>query len=418
MLWLLLALVLLVAAFAWFGMRLRVWLGVAAAVFALGVFLGGAGAWLALVLCIITGAWWLLLFGPVRGLRRRYLSAPVLRRIARVMPAISETERAAIDAGSVWWDAELFSGKPDWRVLLDAPGARLSERERAFIDGPVEELCAMVDDWEVTARLGDLPAPVWAFIRETRMFGLNIPAEFGGLGFSAHAQSCIVQKISTRSATAAVTVMVPNSLGPAELILHYGSDAQKQYYLPRLAAGEETPCFGLTNPWAGSDAAGMPDVGVLCMREYDGEMTLGFRVNWEKRYITLGPVATLIGLAFKARDPDGLLDSFDDGGGDGHGEFAGDGDLDGDRHGDGHGEFDGDGAADRHSHSDSGGGGAGDSHGGELKTVLAALAADGVVDYYNLTAGTSATLAGAVHISPPMGVAHGYLAGPPASCAR
>jgi len=337
MLWILLALLLLVAAFSWYRMALKTWLGVAAAVFAAGLFIGGGGAWLSLALLIITGGWWLVLFGPARP-RRRYLSAPVLRRISAAMPAISDTERAAIDAGGVWWEAELFSGRPDWRVLFDAPAARLSERERAFLDGPVEELCAMVDDWEVTARLGDLPAPVWAFIRETRMFGLNIPAEFGGLGFSAHAQSCIVQKLSTRSATAAVTVMVPNSLGPAELILHYGSDAQKQYYLPRLAAGEETPCFGLTNPWAGSDAAGMPDVGVLCFGSHDGERVLGFRVNWEKRYITLGPVATLIGLAFKARDPEGLLDGLDDGDGDRHGDLDGDGGIDVDRHSDSDGD--------------------------------------------------------------------------------
>jgi len=330
MLWIIAALLLLVAAFARYRMALKTWLGAAALVFALGLFVGGAGAWLSLFLFAVTGAWWLLLFFA-HGLRRRRLSAPLLARVSKIMPPISQTEREAIDAGSVWWDAELFSGRPDWRKLFDAPAAALSEREQAFLDGPVDELCAMVDDWEVTARLGDLPAPVWAFIRANRMFGLNIPAEYGGLGFSAHAQSCIVQKISTRSATAAVTVMVPNSLGPAELILHYGSDAQKQYYLPRLAAGEETPCFSLTNPWAGSDAAGMPDVGVLCEGEHDGERVLGFRVNWEKRYITLGPVATLIGLAFKARDPDGLLGGD---GGDGDGEnFAADngiGDGDGD----------------------------------------------------------------------------------------
>lgn len=330
MLWIIVALLLLVAAFARYRMALKTWLGIAAPVFALGLFVGDAGAWLSLGLLVVTGAWWLLLF-VAHGVRRRRLSAPLLARVSKIMPPISQTEREAIDAGSVWWDAELFSGRPDWRKLFDAPAAALSEREQAFIDGPVEELCAMVDDWEVTARLGDLPAPVWDFIKRNRMFGLNIPAEYGGLGFSAHAQSCIVQKISTRSATAAVTVMVPNSLGPAELILHYGSDAQKQYYLPRLAAGEETPCFSLTNPWAGSDAAGMPDVGVLCEGSHDGETVLGFRVNWEKRYITLGPVATLIGLAFKARDPDGLLDGLDAGDGDGDGEFDA---AAGDRHSD------------------------------------------------------------------------------------
>ena len=340
MLWIVVALLLLVAAFAWFRMALQAWLGAAAAVFALGLLVGGGGAWLSLFLLVVMAGGWFVLFGPgARGMRRRYLSAPLLAQLKQTLPPISQTERAAIDAGSVWWDAELFSGRPDWSKLFDAPAAVLSERERAFLDGPVEELCAMVNDWEVTARLGDLPAPVWDFIKRSRMFGLNIPAEYGGLGFSAHAQSCIVQKISTRSATAAVTVMVPNSLGPAELILHYGSDAQKQYYLPRLAAGEETPCFSLTNPWAGSDAAGMPDAGVVCRAEHDGESTLGFRLNWEKRYITLGPVATLIGLAFKAYDPDGLL-------GDGDGDSNSDGNAgrrDGENPGAGDGNGDGDG---------------------------------------------------------------------------
>ena len=223
------------------------------------------------------------------------------------MPPVSQTEREAIEAGTVWWEAELFSGKPDWNKLFSVEKPALSEAEQAFIDGPVEQLCAMVDDWQVTDELNDLPAPVWSFIKRKKFFGLNAAREYGGLGFSPYAQSCIVQKLATRSATVAVTVMVPNSLGPAELLYHYGTDAQKKHYLPRLAAGKEIPCFGLTNPWAGSDASAMPDSGVVCNAIHKGKKTLGFRLNWEKRYITLGPVATLLGLAFKAYDPDGLL---------------------------------------------------------------------------------------------------------------
>ena len=223
------------------------------------------------------------------------------------MPPVSQTEREAIDAGTVWWDAELFSGRPDWNKLFSVAKPALSEAEQKFMDGPVEQLCAMVDDWQVTGELNDLPAPVWKFIKGKKFFGLNAAKEYGGLEFSAYAQSCIVQKLSTRSATVAVTVMVPNSLGPAELLYHYGTAAQKKHYLPRLASGKETPCFGLTNPWAGSDAGGMPDSGVVCKATWKGKKTLGFRLNWEKRYITLGPVATLLGLAFKAHDPDGLL---------------------------------------------------------------------------------------------------------------
>ena len=300
------ALLLLVAVFVRFRMSLQVWLSVAVVVFALGLFSGGVGAVLSLLmLCVLAPLLALLFHAP--GLRQKYLSAPLLEWVKTAMPTISQTERDAIDAGTVWWEAELFSGQPDWDKLFSVDKPAMSERERAFIDGPVEQLCAMVDDWEVTGQRNDLPPAVWDFIRGNGFFGLNAAREYGGLGFSAYAQSCIVQKLATRSATVAVTVMVPNSLGPAELLYHYGTDAQKQYYLPRLAGGIETPCFGLTNPWAGSDASGMPDSGVVCEGVHEGEPTLGFRLNWEKRYITLGPVATLLGLAFKAYDPDGLL---------------------------------------------------------------------------------------------------------------
>ncbi|HET7728913.1 MAG TPA: acyl-CoA dehydrogenase, partial [Usitatibacter sp.] len=219
----------------------------------------------------------------------------------------SQTEQEALDAGSIWWDAELFGGKPRWKTLLEYPQARLTDEERAFIDGPVEELCGMLDEWDINHRRMDLPPEVWKFIRDKGFLGIIIPKSFGGLGFSAYAHSEIVTKISTRSGTAAVTVMVPNSLGPAELLIHYGTDAQKSHYLPRLAKGLEIPCFALTSPEAGSDAGAIPDSGIVCRGMHEGREVLGIRLTWEKRYITLAPVATILGLAFKLYDPDRLL---------------------------------------------------------------------------------------------------------------
>jgi acyl-CoA dehydrogenase len=243
----------------------------------------------------------------VRPLRRMLISKPVLRWFKSVLPPLSLTERAAIDAGTTWWDAELFGGRPDWNRLLQIPAAQLSEDEQAFLDGPVEELCNMLDDWEICHTLNDLPENVWRFLRAEKFFGLIIPKSYGGLGFSTRGQSEVVMKISTRCPAAAITVMVPNSLGPAELLLHYGTSEQKDYYLPRLANGRELPAFALTNPHAGSDAGSMTDTGVVCRGTYKGRETLGFRVTWQKRYITLGPVCTVLGLAFKATDPEGLL---------------------------------------------------------------------------------------------------------------
>ncbi len=239
--------------------------------------------------------------------RQRFVSGPTLRYINRTLPPISDTEREAIEAGTVWWDAELFSGNPDWQKLLDVPVPQLNDEEQAFLDGPVEQLCAMLDDWKITHELNDLPREVWDFLAEHRFYGLNIPKNYGGHQFSALANSAIVMMVASRSGTAGVTVMVPNSLGPAELLLHYGTKEQKYYYLPRLAKGEEIPCFALTSPEAGSDAGAIPDFGIVCTGDYRGEEVLGLRVTWDKRYITLGPVATLIGLAFKAFDPDHLL---------------------------------------------------------------------------------------------------------------
>ncbi|SHE63918.1 acyl-CoA dehydrogenase [Microbulbifer donghaiensis] len=240
-------------------------------------------------------------------LRKKWITAPLLNLIKKVLPPISDTEREAMEAGEVWWDAQLLSGKPDWEQLLNMGPPSLSEEEQAFVDGPVEELCRIVDDWQISFEDRCIPKAVWDFLKKERFFGIIIPKEYGGLGFSPTAHAEIVTKISTRSTCVGVTVMVPNSLGPGELLMAHGTEEQKQYFLPRLADGREIPCFGLTSPEAGSDAAAMVDSGVVCYGEYNGEKTLGMRVNWHKRYITLGPVATILGLAFKLYDPDHIL---------------------------------------------------------------------------------------------------------------
>ena len=248
----------------------------------------------------------------VKPLRRLLISNRLFGLFRKVMPKLSSTEREALEAGTVWWDAELFSGKPRWRRLLRQPKPSLSERELEFINGPVDQLCMMLDDWEICDQHQDLPEAAWKFIRENGFFGMIIPQEYGGLNFSAQANSAVVMKLASRNLTAAVTVMVPNSLGPGELLMHYGTDEQKSYYLPRLASGEEIPCFALTSPLAGSDAGAMPDTGIVCKDEFEGEEVLGLRLTWNKRYITLAPVATLLGLAFRTFDPDGLLGDKED----------------------------------------------------------------------------------------------------------
>ncbi|MET0591625.1 MAG: acyl-CoA dehydrogenase, partial [Polyangiaceae bacterium] len=248
-----------------------------------------------------------VVFGVV-AVRQKLISPFVMRLVKGALPRMSDTERTALEAGTVWWDGELFSGDPEWDRLLAFEEPKLSHEEREFLQGPVEELCGMIHEWEVE-RDGDLPDEVWSFIKERRFFGMIIPRSFGGLGFSATAHSAIVTKIASRSVTAAVTVMVPNSLGPAELLLHYGTDAQKRHFLPRLASGEEIPCFALTGPEAGSDAASTESTGVVCKGWFGDREVLGMRLNWKKRYITLAPVSTLIGLAFNLSDPDGWLGS-------------------------------------------------------------------------------------------------------------
>src|SRR5499425_2597165 len=241
------------------------------------------------------------------SLRRDLISKPIFRWAQQVLPTLSDTEREAIEAGDVWWDADLLSGNPDWGKLLAVPPATLSPEEQAFLDGPVDELCRMLDEWRITWELRDLPPEVWDFLKRHKFFAMIIPKTYGGLGFSAYAHSEVIRKLSTRSLTAAVTAMVPNSLGPGELLLHFGTKAQQDFWLPRLAEGKEIPCFGLTSPEAGSDAASMTDSGVVCRGNYLGREVLGIRLNWHKRYITLGPVATVLGLAFKLHDPDHLM---------------------------------------------------------------------------------------------------------------
>ncbi len=251
-------------------------------------------------------------FSVVKPLRRAAVSGPLFGVFKKVLPAMSDTEREALEAGSVWWDADLFSGNPDWKKLLAYPAPKLTAEEQAFMDGPVEELCGMLEEWDINHERMDLPPAVWKYMRDKGFLGIIIPKSQGGLGFSAFAHSEIVTKIATRSGAAAVTVMVPNSLGPAELLMHYGTEAQKNHFLPRLAKGQEIPCFALTNPDAGSDAASIPDLGIVCRGPHEGREVLGIRLTWEKRYITLAPVATILGLAFQLHDPDGLLGTEED----------------------------------------------------------------------------------------------------------
>lgn len=305
------ALVAVVAAFALFCLG-RTWLGwvVPGALLFFGwwrsgptqefAFLFGAG--LFALLALITG---------VPGIRRELLTRRILPLIAPILPRMSDTEKVAIEAGTVGWEAEFFTGNPNWKRLLSFQPKELTKAEQAFLDGPCEKVCSMVTDWE-TNQTGDLSKEVWEFVKRSGFMGMIIPEEHGGLGFSAAAHSEVVRKLSSRSVALAVTVMVPNSLGPAELLLHYGTDEQKKHYLPRLARGEDIPCFALTEPHAGSDAGSMRSKGVVCEGTFNGKKVLGMRLDWDKRYITLAPVATVIGLAFRLYDPDKLLGDKED----------------------------------------------------------------------------------------------------------
>jgi acyl-CoA dehydrogenase len=262
------------------------------------------------------GALWLLLLAlwllNLRPLRKALISRPFLKTYLRLLPSMSPTEREALSAGTVWWDGELFTGKPDWKKLLGTPGARLQPHEQAFFDGPVRELCAMTDDFDVTHRRADLPPEVWEFIKSRGFFAMIIPRRYGGLELGTWAQSCVLTRLASRSITLASTVAVPNSLGPAELLVHYGTDAQREHYLPRLARGEEIPCFALTSPRVGSDAASITDTGIVTRGQWEGREVVGIRLNFDKRYITLAPVATVVGLAFRLFDPDHLIGDVED----------------------------------------------------------------------------------------------------------
>jgi acyl-CoA dehydrogenase len=240
-------------------------------------------------------------------LRKVAITAPLLKFYTRLLPPLSDTERTALESGTVGFEGELFSGKPDWDKLLSLPKPQLTAEEQAYLDGPVSEVCRMTDDWDITHVRADLPPEVWEFLKQHKFFGLNIPKEYGGLGFSALMNHKVIQKLAPVSTVLSSTVGVPNSLGPAELLMHYGTEEQKRHYLPRLADGREIPCFALTGPFAGSDATSIPDYGIVCMGEWNGANVLGIRLTLNKRYITLAPVATLIGVAFRMYDPDGLL---------------------------------------------------------------------------------------------------------------
>jgi acyl-CoA dehydrogenase len=262
-----------------------------------------AGAWKGFLWLLLAGLWLLNL----RPLRKAIITRPFMKAYLKLLPPMSQTEREALEAGTVWWDGELFTGAPKWSKLLSARAPQLTAEEQAFLDGPCEELCRMLDDWVITHQLGDMPPQIWDFLKSRGFFAMIIPKRYGGLEFSAYAHSCVLAKLASRSATCASTVAVPNSLGPAELLNHYGTEEQKSHYLPRLARGEEVPCFALTGPRAGSDAASIPDTGIVCRGTWQGREIVGIRLNFTKRYITLAPIATVIGLAFRMFDPDKLL---------------------------------------------------------------------------------------------------------------
>lgn len=270
----------------------------------------GEGSWFWVLLLWL--AFGLMIVPNLVEVRREKITRPLLGMYRKMLPSMSDTEREALEAGNVWWDGELFSGKPDWDRLMSFPAPQLSAEEQAFIDGPCEELCLMLDDWEVCHELADMPKAAWDYIIEKKFFAMIIPKKYGGLEFSTYANAMVIAKLASRSPTASSTVGVPNSLGPAELLLHYGTDEQKTRYLPGLAAGTEIPCFALTSSEAGSDAAAIIDNGVICKGKWNGKQIIGIRLNWNKRYITLAPVATVVGLAFKLYDPDHLIGDVDE----------------------------------------------------------------------------------------------------------
>ena len=273
------------------------------------IFFGDANWLWLLILILLYG---LLVFPNFVDVRREKVTRPALDIYRKMLPSMSDTEREALEAGNIWWDGELFSGMPDWDRLMSFPAPKLSDEEQAFLDGPCEELCSMLDDWDIAHEHGDMSPAVWDYIKKNKFFAMIIPKQYGGLEFSAYANAMVITKLASRNATASSTVGVPNSLGPAELLLHYGTEEQKDRWLPGLAAGTEVPCFALTSPQAGSDAAALIDSGIVCQGQWEGKQTIGIKLNWDKRYITLAPVATVLGLAFKLYDPDHLIGDRDE----------------------------------------------------------------------------------------------------------
>ncbi len=300
------AMLILAGVLAYHRAKLLVSTAVLAAGLVVGTVIGSVGQITWLIFAVIALPLNIVTF------RRNWLSKPAFKAFKSVMPDMSATEKEAIDAGTVWWEADLFRGAPDWNKLHDIPAPTLSAEEQAFLDGPVNEVCRMVDDYQVTHELADLPEDVWQYLKDNKFFAMIIKKQYGGLEFSAYAQSSVLQKLSGVSGVLSSTVGVPNSLGPGELLQHYGTEGQKDHYLPRLAEGKEIPCFALTSPEAGSDAGSIPDYGVVTKGIWNGEEVLGMKITWNKRYITLAPVATVLGLAFKLRDPDHLIGDQDE----------------------------------------------------------------------------------------------------------
>jgi acyl-CoA dehydrogenase len=295
---------------AFYGTSLLLW----TVAMAVGIFIFAVTGSIPVLSLVLVAAVFAVIAVPLnfRPWRQQLISAPFLKQFRRMLPSMSETEQVALDAGTVGWEGELFAGKPNWQLLKKQPYLELTVEEKAFVDGPVEELCDMLNQWEITHIDADLNSETWDFLKRNRFLGMIIPKEYGGLGFSAMAHRAVLQKISSICSVAGSHVAVPNSLGPGELLLHYGTEEQKNQYLPRLARGDEIPCFCLTGPTAGSDATSIPDYGIVCKGRYKGKEVLGMRLNFDKRYITLAPTATLVGVAFRLYDPDSLLGDKED----------------------------------------------------------------------------------------------------------
>jgi len=295
------ALLLAIGILAYHRASLTLFTGAIAALLIAGTFAGTVGIVSWLIFAAIT------IPLNIASIRQQHITKPLLKLYRKIMPEMSTTEKEAIDAGTTWWEGDLFRGSPDWHKLHNFPKPRLSAEEQAFLDGPVETLLAMVDDWHTTHDRADLAPEVYQYLKDQGFFAMIIKKQYGGLEFSAFAQSCVLQKLTSKSMVLSSVVGVPNSLGPGELLQHYGTKEQQDHYLPRLAKGLEVPCFALTSPEAGSDAGAIPDFGIVCKGQWQGEEILGMRLTWNKRYITLAPIATVLGLAFKLQDPDNLL---------------------------------------------------------------------------------------------------------------